>query len=367
MTAVAQIVVQSRSHSQSLFDDFFGGQSVQEVRKNLSAAPVPVTVRDFPAGAPASFNGAVGKFQLNGSLDKQTVTANASDTYLLKLSGSGNLPLIQAPKPELPASFESYGNGKSTESLSHNASGISGYKQFEFPFIPRAEGNYSIPPVEFSYFDPDAAKYVTLTTPPFGVEVLPDSTGGSSGGGIVSGIGREDLKILDSDIRFIRLGDSGLSRKGSLLFGSAAYFGMLAVLLALFVAVYLYLKKHLRDLQNVTLVRNRKASKVALQRLRAAHDHMAAREEKQFYEEMLRALWGYMSDKLNIPVANLTKDNIREELLRRDISAELANHYIGIISDCEYAQYSPSASVQMTELYGEAVRMLSKFESLIKK
>ena len=339
----------------------------QEVRKNLSAAPVPVTVRDFPAGAPASFNGAVGKFQLNGSLDKQTVTANASDTYLLKLSGSGNLPLIQAPKPELPASFESYGNGKSTESLSHNASGISGYKQFEFPFIPRAEGNYSIPPVEFSYFDPDAAKYVTLTTPPFGVEVLPDSTGGSSGGGIVSGIGREDLKILDSDIRFIRLGDSGLSRKGSLLFGSAAYFGMLAVLLALFVAVYLYLKKHLRDLQNVTLVRNRKASKVALQRLRAAHDHMAAREEKQFYEEMLRALWGYMSDKLNIPVANLTKDNIREELLRRDISAELANHYIGIISDCEYAQYSPSASVQMTELYGEAVRMLSKFESLIKK
>ena len=197
--------------------------------------------------------------------------------------------------------------------------------------------------------------------------MLPDSTGGSSGGGIVSGIGREDLKILDSDIRFIRLGDSGLSRKGSLLFGSAAYFGMLAVLLALFVAVYLYLKKHLRDLQNVTLVRTRKASKVALQRLRAAHDHMAAREEKQFYEEMLRALWGYMSDKLNIPVANLTKDNIREELLRRDISAELANHYIGIISDCEYAQYSPSASVQMTELYGEAVRMLSKFESLIKK
>ena len=195
MTVVAQIVVQSRSHSQSLFDDFFGGQSVQEVRKNLSAAPVPVTVRDFPAGAPASFNGAVGKFQLNGSLDKQTVTANASDTYLLKLSGSGNLPLIQAPKPELPASFESYGNGKSTESLSHNASGISGYKQFEFPFIPRAEGNYSIPPVEFSYFDPDAAKYVTLTTSPFGVEVLPDSTGGSSGGGIVSGIGREDLKL----------------------------------------------------------------------------------------------------------------------------------------------------------------------------
>ena len=180
--------------------------------------------------------------------------------------------------------------------------------------------------------------------------MLPDSTGGSSGGGIVSGIGREDLKILDSDIRFIRLGEFGLSRQGKpavrerrLLRDARRAVGFVRRGLP-------FLKKHLRDFQNVTgtLVRNRKASKVALQRLRAAHDHMAAREEKQFYEEMLRALWGYMSDKLNIPVANLTKDNIREELLRRDISAELANHYIGIISDCEYAQYSPSASVQMT-------------------
>ena len=197
--------------------------------------------------------------------------------------------------------------------------------------------------------------------------MLPDSTGGSSGGGIVSGIGREDLKILDSDIRFIRLGDSGLSRKGSLLFGSAAYFGMLAVLLALFVAVYLYLKKHLRDLQNVTLVRNRKASKVALQRLRAAHDHMAAREEKQFYEEMLRALWGYMSDKFNIPVANLTKENVREELHKRGVSAELAQHFTAIISQCDEAQYSPVASAQMSDVYSEGVDLISRIEAVIKR
>ena len=158
-----------------------------------------------------------------------------------------------------------------------------------------------------------------------------------------------------------------MTRRGNLLFGSTAYFAALALILLVFAGGYLYLKKRLSEMQNTVLVRNRKANKVALQRLRAAFQHMNAGSEKAFYEEMLKALWGYMSDKLNIPVANLTKDNIREELLRRDISAELANHYIGIISDCEYAQYSPSASVQMTELYGSAAGILSKLESVIKK
>lgn len=368
LTVIAQLVVQSSNRSQSLFDDFFGGgQSVQEVRKSLTAGPVQVTVRDFPAGAPASFNGAVGKFQLAGSVDKQTVSANASDTYVLKLSGSGNLPLIQAPKIELPSSFEQY-NMKMTESLSHNSSGISGYRQFEYPFIPRAEGGYAVEPVEFSYFDPDAARYVTLSTQRFNIEVTPDSTGGAQGAtGLVSGINKEELKILDRDIRFIRIGEPNLVRRGSLLFGSPVYFAAIAVILLLFVLSYLYLRKYLREMQNVTLVRNKKANKVALQRLQAARSYMSAGSEKQFYEEMLRALWGYMSDKLNIPVANLTKDNIREELSKRGVVPEQIGQFIGIISDCEYAQYSPSSSGQMGELYRSAASLLSKFESVIKK
>ncbi|MFR5871121.1 MAG: BatD family protein [Alistipes sp.] len=323
LNAVAQIVMQTSPRGQSLFDDFFGGgQTVQEVRKNLSTAPVAITVKDFPAGAPASFNGAVGQFQMSGGIDKKTMSANASDNFTLKISGSGNLPLIQAPTVEMPTSFEQY-NKKTTESLAHNANGITGYRQFEYPFIPRAEGSYTINPVEFSYFDPDAAKYVTLNTSSFNIEVRPDSTGGGGVSGIVSGINKEDLKILDKDIRFIRIGDPCLTRRGNLLFGSTAYFAALALILLVFAGGYLYLKKRLSEMQNTVLVRNRKANKVALQRLRAAFQHMNAGSEKAFYEEMLKALWGYMSDKLNIPVANLTKDNIREELLKRNVSAEL--------------------------------------------
>ena len=367
LNAVAQIVMQTSPRGQSLFDDFFGGgQTVQEVRKNLSTAPVAITVKDFPAGAPASFNGAVGQFQMSGGIDKKTMSANASDNFTLKISGSGNLPLIQAPTVEMPTSFEQY-NKKTTESLAHNANGITGYRQFEYPFIPRAEGSYTINPVEFSYFDPDAAKYVTLNTSSFNIEVRPDSTGGGGVSGIVSGINKEDLKILDKDIRFIRIGDPCLTRRGNLLFGSTAYFAALALILLVFAGGYLYLKKRLSEMQNTVLVRNRKANKVALQRLRAAFQHMNAGSEKAFYEEMLKALWGYMSDKLNIPVANLTKDNIREELLKRNVSAELTGQFIDTITHCEYAQYSPSSSGRMSELYGSAAGILSKLESVIKK
>lgn len=365
LTVIAQMVVQSR-RSQSVFDDFFGGgQNVQEVRKEISASPLAITVRDFPAGAPVSFNGAVGQFQMQGSVDKSTMSANASGNFLLKLSGSGNLPLIQAPTVEMPTSFEQY-NKKTTESLTNNANGITGYRQFEYPFIPRAEGSYTINPVEFSYFDPDAAKYVTLATSAFNIDVDADSTGGATSG-IVSGINKEDLKILDKDIRFIHIGEPQLVRRGSLFFASATYFGALLLILLVFIGAYLYLKKYLNEMQNTTLVRNKKANKVALQRLRAAFHYMNEASEKQFYEEMLKALWGYMSDKLNIPVANLTKDNIREELVKRGVATELITHFIDIISNCEYAQYSPSTSGQMSEVYGSAAATLSKFEAVIKK
>lgn len=364
MTVIAQIITQV-PQTGSLFDNFFGGgQNIEEVRKNISAAPIQITVKNFPSGAPASFNGAVGQFQMEGKLDHDIMAANSSGTYQLKISGSGNLPLIQAPKVAMPSSFEQY-NMKTTESLSHSGNGITGYRQFDFPFIPRAEGSYTVGPVEFSYFDPTKAQYVTLSVPQVNLEVNADTTGGISGGNALQL--KEDLKILDKDIRFIRTGNPHLHRRGHLYFGSWAYWLAIVVLTAMAAATYIYLRKRLRDLQNTTLIRNRRANKVALQRLRAALNHMTAGEEKPFYEEMLKALWGYMSDKLNIPVSNLTKDNIREELLKRSIDADYINRFIEIISECEYAQYSPSTSGQMTEIYNGAVKILSKFESLIKR
>ncbi len=365
LTAVAQIMVQSAARN-SLFDDFFGGgPQVQEERKSLSAPPIQITVEEFPAGAPANFSGAVGQFQMTASLGSNSLSANTSDTYLLKISGNGNLPLIQAPKLSLPTSFEQY-NMKTTESLNHSSMGIAGYRQFEYPFIPRGEGNYEIAPVQFSYFDPEKKQYVTLSTPAFPITVTADSTS-VGGAGMVSGVSKEELKILDKDIRFIRTGRPEWNKRGAVWFGSLGYWGVLLAILLSAAGCYAYLKKQLRDRKNTTLVRTRKANKVALQRLKAALGHMEAGNERSFYEELLKALWGYMSDKLNIPVANLTKDNIREGLLRQGVSAEPIERFVQLISDCEYAQYSPSSSGHMNEIYNAAVKMLSKFESAIKK
>ena len=366
-TAIVPVMVRSAARGQSLIDELMGGgmPEEREVRKRLNAAPIAITVKDLPAGAPASFTGAVGRFQLSGAVDKPMVSANGSDNLVLKVSGNGNLPLIQAPDLKMPSSFEQF-NKKTTESLTHNANGIAGYRQFEYPFIPRAEGSYTIDPVEFSYFDPDGGKYVTLTTTSFNIEVRPDSTGEASGA-MVSGVNKEDLKILDKSIRFINIGNPNLSDKGRLLFGSLAYWLALVVIGILAVVGYSLLRKRLSEMQNVALVRNRKANKVALQRLQAALHYMNEHNERSFYDEMLRALWGYMSDKLNIPVSNLTKDNIREELQKRGVAQELSSGFIDTISTCECAQYSPSSSGQMNEVYNLAANQLSQFESLIKK
>ena len=367
ITVVAQIVMQARRQSE--WDMLFGGgPEIHEVRKRVTAPPVKITVKELPSGAPSSFAGAVGDFTMSAKLPTTTIAANSAATYTVKISGTGNLPLIQAPKLSLPTSFEQY-NMKTTESLNSGGNGITGYRQFEYPFIARAEGEYTVPPVEFSYFNPDAGKYVTLSSKEQNILVQPDSTSGSgsSGGTMISGLNKEDIKILGQDIRFIKIGSAGLSAQGSVLMGNWLYYVIVLLLIAGFVFLLIYLQKRIREQRNAVLVRGKRANKVALQRLRAAEGYMKADNQRQFYEEMLRALWGYMSDKLNIPVANLTKENMREELLKRDVATETTGKYIDIISDCEYAQYSPAGSGQMHEVYRQAVETISKLESVIKR
>lgn len=304
---------------------------------------------------------------MESQLPTGSITANSAANYTVKISGTGNLPLIQAPKLNLPNSFEQY-NIKTTESLNSTTAGISGYRQFEYPFIARAEGTYPVEPIEFSYFNPDLARYVTLSSKTAEVIVLPDSTGGSvPSRGMVSGMNKEDIKILGQDIRFIKLGKAQLVSRDRIFMASPLYFVLLLLIAAAFVFSLVWLQKRIRESRNAALVRGKRANKVALQRLRAANGYMKADDRRRFFEEMLRALWGYMSDKLNIPVANLTKENVREELLKRGVSAELSARFIEIISECEYAQYSPAVSGQMNDIYQGAVETISKFESVIKR
>lgn len=362
LTVVVQVVLQSNRG----FDPFFGGgHEIYNLRRKLVTPEVTVSVKDFPAGAPASFTGAVGRYTMEAKLSTDRLEANSAATATVKISGTGNLNFLQAPKLELPASFELY-DVKSDESLRTNGSGNTGYRRFEYPFIARAEGDYTIPPIEFTYFNPETEKYVTLSSQAFQIAITPDRNGGGASQGVTTVAKKEDVRLLGNDIRFIKLGNPALRSHVTPLVLSPLYFIVAAAILILFAAVYAAMRKHIRDSRNTALVKGRRANKVAVQRFRTAAKYMKEQNRHAFYEEMLRALWGYLSDRFNIPVADLTKESVREELARRGAHDE-ARLITEIISECEEAQYSPSASVRMDEVYAEGIDIISRIESAIKR
>ncbi|MBQ2374746.1 MAG: protein BatD [Alistipes sp.] len=364
LTAVAQIVMRSNK----TFDPFFGGGTeIYNVKRKLSTGAITLNVKELPAGAPASFTGAVGSFSMKASLPPTELQANSAASYNVEIAGTGNLTFLQQPKLELPSSFELY-NVRSTESIQTSTAGTKGYRRFEYPFIARAEGEYDIKPIEFTYFSPEKESYITLSSEALHINITPDPQAGSSlTTQIISGVAKENVRQLGSDIRFIKLGRAQLHSSASPLMLSSTYFTLLTLILVAFVALYYTMRRRIRDSHNTVLIRTRRANKVAVQRFRMAEKYMCENNRHAFYEEMLRALWGYMSDKLNIPVSSLTKENIREELQRKGCPNDVAKLYTDIISRCDEAQYSPIESVQMNRVYEEGVGIISRIESIIKR
>ena len=362
LTVVAQVMVKSNRG----FDPFFGGgHEVYNVRRALKTPEVKLQVKELPAGAPASFSGAVGRFTMAHKLSSAEVMANSAVTLQLTISGTGNLNFIPAPTLSLPTSFELY-DVKSEESSENKPSGSVGYRRFDYPFIVRAEGEYEIAPVEFSYFDLEKKRYVTLTTPAMHISVTPDKSAAVAQPSTVVGIKREEVRLLGEDIRFIKLGTPALRTVVAPFALSPLYWLVVVVMALCAVVVYFVVRKHLRDRENVVLVKGKRANKMAVRRFRIAEKYMHEGDRRAFYEEMLRGLWGYLGDKFNIPVADLTRELVREELSRRGASAE-AEEVISVIARCEEAQYSPQASAEMNNIYEEGVDAVSKIESAIKK
>lgn len=361
--AVAQVVVQNTRNR----DPFFGNMpDIYNVNRRVRSPKVTLQVKELPAGAPESFSGAVGRFSLTETPPATQLAANSAATYTLRISGSGNLRFLQAPKLSLPTSFEQY-DVKTTEQIKTTAGGATGYRQFEYPFIARAEGEYEIAPIAFSYFDPQKREYVTLRTQPHPLTITPDASGGSREARVVKGVSKEEVKLLGEDIRFIKSGNARLRPLRQPLLFSGVYFSIVDLLLLLSVGAYFLIRKQLRESRNTVLVRGKRANKVAIQRFRAAKQAMNTENRHTFYEEMSRALWGYMSDKLNIPVANLTKENVREELGKRGVSREESATFSLLITRCEEAQYAPGTPAQMGDIYKEGVEFISRMESAIKK
>ena len=357
-----QVVTQDNSRQ----GFFYSGRQVSIVNRKLRSAPVTIKVKEFPDGAPASFKGAVGSFTLAATAPEATMSANSSNEISVTISGSGNLKFVTAPRLILPESFELY-DTKVVDNIRTTATGSSGSITYSYPFVARSAGEYTIEPIVFSYFDLETAQYKTLSTESFTITVTGDGTvveGGASSPEAYADYGR--MKQLDRDIRFIHTGKLPMQQASMFIF-SPAYWLVVVLAIALFVVIYVVMRKRIRENRNIVARRMRQADKVAVQRLRMAQRSMVEGNRHAFYEEMLRAMWGYISDKFNIPVSNLTKETIREQLYRRGVSASDAEQFCQIISRSDEAQYAPSTDSDMGEVYDDAVAVISKIEDVIKR
>ena len=361
ITIVAQVFVRSNRQRNSFFD----APDLYTFRRELKSSAVTIDVKPLPAAAPSSFTGAVGRYTMEAHLSSPQVSANSAANINLKISGAGNIGLVKEPKIVLPESFELY-DVKSTEKINTSASGSVGFKQFEYPFIARAEGDYTIAPIEFTYFNPESGDYVTLATDSFMLSVAPDKSSTATGGTISPIVNKQDVRMLGNDIRFIKLAKPNLYSTTTPLVLSPLYFVILVAMLLLAVSLYFIIGKRIRDSHNSVLVKGKRANKIAVQRFRAAERYMREMNRHAFYEEMLKAMWGYISDRFNIPIADLTKESMRDELTRRG-AADEAKQLIAIISLCEEAQYSPVEPATMSDLYGRGIDIVSKIESLVKR
>ena len=361
MDVVAQVVVQDRRN----YDPIFGGRQVYRVSRELKSAPVTINVKEFPAGAPQSFNGAVGNFSLRSTMPAAEIDANSADQIELTISGTGNLKFITAPRITLPESFEVY-DTKVVDNCKITATGTTGSLTYTYPFVARSAGAFTIPRIELSFFNPDTQAYETLATEPFTLVVKDDGSIAASAPATSNYNYGGPMRQLDRDIRFIHTGKLP-KRAAAAFILTPLYWLAIVAMVALFILIYAVLRKRIRERSNTVARRMRHADKMAVQRLRMAERYMNEENRHAFYEEMLRAMWGYISDKFNIPVASLTKEKIREELYRRNVAEATAEQFCEVISRSEEAQYAPSASGEMTDIYAEAVEVISKIESAVKR
>ena len=358
----ATVVQQNRSLDP--FDAFFGGGSMmQEVRKTVMAPAVTLQVDALPTPKPANFSGAVGKFSIASSLTPQQLKANDATTLRLTVTGTGNMKLMKAPTVPWPKDFESY-DPKTEDKTAVGASGSSGSVLYDFIAVPRHQGKFELPPVEFCYFDPDAREYKTVSTAAYTIDVAKGKGGSSSSS---SSMSKEEIELLNSDIHYIKTGEPTYLTADSALFGSNRYWLTYGVALVLF-GILMYAFRR-RAVANADLVRRRGrgASKVATKRLKTARKLMNDNNATAFYEETMKALWGYVGDKLNIPVSELSKENVREKLTARQIPDTLIDQFLHTLDDCEFARFAPGDPADtMDKIYSSAEEVINKMESELK-
>lgn len=346
------------------FDSFFnGGGGGYMVKKSLFTPKLTIDVKALP-DKPADFSGGVGDLNISSSINSTSVKTNDAVTVKVVISGTGNLKLLSNPEVKFPEDFEIY-DPKSENNFRLTNEGLSGNKVIEYLAIPRNPGEYKIPPVSFTYFDVKSKSYKTLTTEGYNLHV--EKGEGDATQTIANFTNKEELKVLNEDIRFIKQNEVKLTPRGQFFFSTLGYWLFYLIPSLVFIVFFVIYRKQIAANANVAKVRTRKANKVAVKRLKLAGKLLSDNKKDEFYDEVLKALWGYVSDKLSIPMSRLSKDNIEEELRNYGVADMLIAEFLKVLDNCEFARFAPSDAHQgMDKIYAEALDIISKMEGYIK-
>lgn len=357
----ALLRVQNRAQVRSIFDDFFN--SYTTVTKALQSPGITINVSALPAGKPLGFCGGVGQFNISSSISSTELQANEAVTLTVTIQGAGNMKLLKTPAVDWPEGFEVY-DPKVTNNFSVTTSGVSGTKTIEYLAIPRAGGVYTIPAIQFAYYDTQADAYRSLATPEYTLNIA-RSTNEESGAAVVNTyVQKENIQQLGSDIRYIYTGElKAASNRNSISFGTLLFWLFYAIPLSIAALMFIVFRKRIKENADVTRMRYKKANKVAQRRLKVAEQLLQQNKKEAFFEEIERAAWTYLSDRLSIPTAQLNKENIAQILTEKAVPDVTIKQMLHVLSTAEFARYAPTSDSAMHELYEDTIKIINQLES----
>lgn len=344
-----------------IISDNFGFRQARATAKSKSKT---IKVKPLPTeGKPDGFGGAVGKFTIAVSTDKTDLKLDEPLTIKVTINGTGNFQLFEAPFLDLPSAFEKF-DPKNTENLTASDNGVSGSKTFSTVAIARQSGSFTIPPVKFHYFDPATKSYKTATSKELVLNVSGERDPNSVASTVIS---KTDIEDLGSDIRFIKQSGVKFTNGNSKFFNSFKFWMIFAFLIVIFGVVLIVRQQQIKNNANVIGMKNRRAGKTSRKRLKLANTYIEQNKKDEFYAEVLNALWGYLSDKLAIPRAELSRDNVQEKLTEKQIDPAVVQKFIDTLDTCEYEHYAPeSAAHPLSEVYTMAAEAIEQMETSIK-
>lgn len=359
----AVLRVQNRAQVRSIFDDFFG--SYTAVNKPITAPGVTIHVLDLPANKPAGFSGGVGQFNLTSKISGTELNANEAVTLTLTIQGAGNMKLLKTPMVDWPEGFEVY-DPKVTNNFKNTTAGVSGTKTIEYLAIPRAGGTYTIPPVRFAYYDTQEQDYRTITTPEYTLNIERAANEDATAMVVNNFVQKENIQQLGTDIRYIHTAElmpvaDASSR--AIRFGSLLFWLCYAIPSLLAALLFVIFRKKIKENADMTRVRYKKANKVAQRRLKVAEQLLKQNKKDAFFEEIERAAWTYLSDRLSIPTAQLNKENIAQILSNKGVSDMIIQEMMHVLSTAEFARYAPTSDHAMQEVYEDTIKIINQLES----